>query len=136
MVEAEPIGVCNRDSNRLVLTTGDRLVVSHLHEHNFLCDVRVESLLDGLERVPLSEQAAIFNENPPIVGKAQGAGTCRTVYGNYGGRNHHKHNPLKLHDLPVLKRIADCVLETAKKSVVGGVGRSFNISRHGRNFVL
>ena len=31
-----------------------------------------------------------------------------------------KHNPHKLHDLPVLNRVADRVLETAKKSVVGG----------------
>ena len=49
------------------------------------------------------------------------------VYGNYGGHNHHKHSPHKLHDLPVLKRIANCVLESAKKSVVGGVGWSCTI---------
>ena len=59
---------------------------------------------------------------PPIVGRPQDSGTRRTVYGYYGGCNHHKHNPHKLHDLPVLKRIADRVLETAKKSVVGGLG--------------
>ena len=49
------------------------------------------------------------------------------MYGNYGGVNHHKHNPHKLHDLPVLKRVADRVLETAKKTVVGGVGWSCTI---------
>ena len=70
---------------------------------------------------PLSEKAPIFNENPPIVGRPQDFGTRRTLYGNYGGANHHKHNPHKLHDLPVLKRVADRVLETAKKTVVGGV---------------
>ena len=53
--------------------------------------------------------------------------TRRTLYGNYGGANHHKHNPHKLHDLPVLKRVADRVLETAKKTVVGGVGWSCTI---------
>ena len=58
------------------------------------------------------------------MGRPQDLGTRRTVYGNYGGRNHHKHNPNKLHDVPVLKRVAECVLETAKKSVVGGVGWS------------
>ena len=57
---------------------------------------------------------------PPNVGRPQDFGTRRTVYGNYGGPNHHKHNPHKLHNLPVLKRVTDRVLETAKKSVVGG----------------
>ena len=103
-----------------MVTVGDRLVVNHLLEHDFLSDVQLESLLDDLERVPFSKKAASFNENPPIVGRPQVSFTRRTVYGNYGGRNHYKHNPHKLHDLPVLKRIADRVLETAKKSVVGG----------------
>ena len=122
VVAAEPMGAFNRDPNDLVVTTGDRLVVNHLLEHNFLSDVQFDSLLNDLERVPLSEKAAIFNENPPIVGRPQDLGTRRTVYGNYGGRNHHKHNPHKLHDLPVLKGVEDRVLETAKKSVVGGLG--------------
>ena len=122
MVEAQPSGAFNRDPQDLVVTTGDRLVVNHLLEHDFLSDVQLESLLDDLERVPVSEKAAIFNENPPIVGRPQDSGTRRIIYGNYGGCNHHKHNPHKLHDLPVLKRIADRVLETAKKSVVGGLG--------------
>ena len=64
---------------------------------------------------------------PLIVGRLQDSGTRRTVYGNYGSRNHHKHNPHKLHNLPVLKRVADRVLETLKKSVVGGVGSSCTI---------
>ena len=84
--------------------------------------MQLKSLLDELERVPLSEKVAIFNENPPIVGRPQDSETRRTVYGNYGGRNLHKHNPHKLHDLLVLKRVAKHVLETAKKSVVGGWG--------------
>ena len=72
--------------------------------------------------MPLSQKAAIYNENPPppIVGRPQDSGARRTVYGNYGGRNHHKHNPHKLHAMPVLKRVAERVLETAKKSVLGG----------------
>ena len=82
---------------------------------------------DDLERVPLSEKAPNVNESPPIVGRPQDSGTRRTVYGNYGGRNHHKHNPHKLHDLPVLKRVTERVLETAKKSVVGGVAWSCTI---------
>ena len=71
--------------------------------------------------MPLSEKAPIFNENPPIVGRPQDSWTRRTLYGNYGGANHRKHNCHKLHHLPVLKRVADRVLEIAKKTVVGGV---------------
>ena len=109
-----------RDPNDLVLTVGRRLVVNHLLGHVFLSDVQLQSLLDDLDRAPLTEKAPIFNENPPIVGRRQDSGTRRTLYGNYGGANHHKHNPHKLHDLPILKRVAERVLETAKKSVVGG----------------
>ena len=120
VVAAEPMGAFNRDPNDLVLTAGDKLVANHLLEHDLLSEVQLESFLDDLERVPLSQKAAIFNEHPPIVGRSQDSRTRRTVYGNYGGGNHHKHKPHKLHDLPVLKRIAECVLKTAKKSVVGG----------------
>ena len=116
------MGAFNGDTNDLVVTTGDRLVVNHLLDHDFFSNVRLESLLDDLGMLPLSERAAIFNENPPIVGKPQDSGTQRTMYGSYGGGSHHKQNPHKLHDLPVLERIADRVLETAKKSVVGGLG--------------
>ena len=121
VVAAEALGAFNRDPNDLVLTVGGRLVVNHLLEHDFLSDVQLQILLDHLDRVPLSEKAPIFNENPPTVSGPQDSGTRRTLYGNYGGANHHKHNPHKLHDLPVLKRVADRVLETAKKTVVGGV---------------
>ena len=127
VVAAEALGAFNRDPNDLVLTTRGRLVVNHLIEHDFLSVVQLDSLLEDLDRVPLSEKAPMFNENPPIVGRTQDFGTRRTVYGNYGGANHHKHNPHKLHDLPLLKRVADPVLETAKKSVVGGVGWSCTI---------
>ena len=127
VVAAEPLGALNRDPNDLVLTTRGRLVVNHLIEHDFLSAVQLDSLLEDLDRVPLSEKAPIFNENPPIVGRPQDSGTRRTVYGNYGGANHHKHNPHKLHDLPLLKRVVDRVLETTKKSVVGGVGWSCTI---------
>ena len=89
--------------------------------------MQVQSPLDDLDRVPFSEKAPIFNENPRIVGRPQDSGTRRTLYGNYGGVNHHKHNPHKLHDLPVLKKMADRVLETAKKTVVGCVGWSCTI---------
>ena len=105
VVAAEPLGAFNRDPNDLVLTMGGKLVVNHLLEHDFLSDVQLQSLLDDLDRVPLSEKAPIFNENPPIVGRPQDSGTRRTLYGNYGGTNHHKHNPHKLHDLPVLKSV-------------------------------
>ena len=120
VVAAEPLGAFNRDPNDLVLTVGGKLVVNHLLEHVFLSDIQLQSLLDYLK-------APIFNENPPIVGRPQDSGTRRTLYGNYGGANHHKHNPHKLHDLPVLKRVGDRVLETAKKTVVGGVGWSCTI---------
>ena len=105
MVAAEPMGAFNRDPNDFVLIVGDRLVVNHLLKDDFLSEVQLETLLDDLERVPLSEKAAIFNENPPIVCRPNDSGTCRTAYGNYGGRKHSKHNPHKLHDLPVLKRV-------------------------------
>ena len=111
----------------LVVTTGDRLVVDHLLEHDFLSHLQLESLLEDLGRVSLSEKAPFFNENPSIVGRPQDLGARRTVYGSYGGRNDHKHNLHKLHDAPVLKRIVDRVLESAKKSVVGGVGWSCTI---------
>ena len=115
-----PLGAFNRDPNDLVLTVGGKLVVNHLLEHDFLSDVQLQSPLDDLDKVPLLQKAPIFNENPPIVGRPQDSGTRRTLYGNYGGATHHKHNPHKLHDLPVLKRVAHRVLETAKKTVVGG----------------
>ena len=70
VVAAEPMGAFNRDPNDLVLTAGDKLVVNHLLEHKFLSEVQLESLKDYLERVPLSEKAAIFNENPPHCGQA------------------------------------------------------------------
>ena len=79
MVAAEPMGAFNRDPNDLVVTTGDRLVVNHLLEHDFLSDVQLESLLDDLEKVPLSEKAARFNENSPIVGRPQDPGCRHTV---------------------------------------------------------
>ena len=44
VVDVEPIGAFNRDPNHLVVTTGDRLVVNHLLEHDFLSDVQLESL--------------------------------------------------------------------------------------------
>ena len=57
VVEAQPIGAFTRDPMDLVVTTGDRLVVNHLLEHDFLSHVELESLLEHLERVPLSEKA-------------------------------------------------------------------------------
>ena len=83
-VAAEPLGAFNRDPNDLVFTVGGRLVVNHLLDHDFLSGVQLDSLLEDLDRVPLTEKAPIFNENPPIVGRPQDFGTCRTVYGNYG----------------------------------------------------
>ena len=55
VVAAEPMGAFNRDPNDLVFAVGDRLVVNHLREHDFLSDVELETLLDDLERVTLSE---------------------------------------------------------------------------------
>ena len=56
VVAAEPLGAFNRDPNDLVLTVtvGGKLVVNHLLEHDFLSDVQLQSLLDDLDRVPLS----------------------------------------------------------------------------------
>ena len=59
VVAAEPMAALNRDPMDLVVTTGDRLVVNHLLEHNFLSHVRLKSLLEDLGRVPVSEKAPI-----------------------------------------------------------------------------
>ena len=93
MVAAEPMGAFNRDPNDLVVTTRDRLVVNHLLEHDFFSNVHLDTLLEDLDRVPLSEKAPIFNENPPIVGRPQDLGTRRTVYGNYGAATTTSTNP-------------------------------------------
>ena len=61
VVAAEPLGAFNRDPNDLVVTTRGRLVANHLIEHEFLSDVQLNSLLEDLDRVPLSEKAPIFN---------------------------------------------------------------------------
>ena len=71
VVAAEPLGSFERYPNDLVVTTRGRLVVNHLIEHDFLSAVQLESLFDDLHRVPLSQKAPIFNENPPIVGRPQ-----------------------------------------------------------------
>ena len=72
MVMAEPIRAFNRDPNDLVVTTGDRLVVNHLLEHDFLSQVEVGSLLEVTGRVSLTKKAPIFNEKTPRCGQAQG----------------------------------------------------------------
>ena len=66
VVAAEPLGAFNRDPNDLVLTVGGKLVVNHLLEQDFLSDIQLQSLLDDLDRVPLSEKAPIFNITPAI----------------------------------------------------------------------
>ena len=84
VVVAHPMGAFNRDPNDLELTVGDRSVVNHLLEHDFLSDVQLKSLLDDLERVPLLEKAALFNENPPLWAgpKIQGpAAQCMATMG-------------------------------------------------------
>ena len=93
VVAAEPMRASNRIPMILWSPPWDRLVVKHLLEHDFLSHVQLESLLDDVEREPLSKKAAIFNENAPIVGRREASGTRRTDYASYGGRNHHKHNP-------------------------------------------
>ena len=57
MVAAEPLGAFNRDPNDLVLTVGGKLVVNHLLEQDYLSDIQLQSLLEDLDRVPLSEKA-------------------------------------------------------------------------------
>ena len=44
VVEVEPIGAFNRAPMDLVVSNGDRLVVNHMLEHEFLSDVQPESL--------------------------------------------------------------------------------------------
>ena len=56
-------------------------MVNHLLEYDFWSDVQLQSILQDLDRVPLAENAPIFNENPPIVGKPQDSGTRRTLCG-------------------------------------------------------
>ena len=70
VVEAEPKRAFNRDPRDLVFyTNGDSLGVKNLLEHYFLSHVQLESLLEDFGKVPLIEKAAIFNENPPILGR-------------------------------------------------------------------
>ena len=59
---------------------------------------------------------------PSVVGKLKDSGAGCSVYGNYAGRNHTKYNPHRLHNVPVVKRIEDRVLDTVKQVVVGGSG--------------
>ena len=67
VVEVEPMGAFSRDPGDLVVyTTGDKLVVNHLLEHDFLSHVQLQSLVEDLRRVPLTKKVAIFNENPPL----------------------------------------------------------------------
>ena len=71
VVAAESMGALNKNPNDLVFTTRDRLVVNHLLEHDSLSNVQLDSLLEDLDRVPLSEKAAIFNEESCIMGGPQ-----------------------------------------------------------------
>ena len=127
VVAPETFGPLNRDPNYFVLTVGRKLVVNHLLGHDCLSDVQLQRLLDDFDRVPPSVKAPTFNESPPIVGRTQHSRTRRTLYGKYGDANHRTHNLHNAHDLPVLKRVADGVLETAKKTVMGGVRWSCTI---------
>ena len=70
-------------------------MVNHLLEHDELSQVELKGLLEDFERVPIPNKAPIFDENPPVVGRPKDSGARRTVYGDYGCRNHHKHNPHK-----------------------------------------
>ena len=77
VVAAEPLGAFNRDPNDLVLTVGGKLVVNHLLEHDFLSDIQLQSLLDDLDRVPLSEKAAnCYGCNRLILCTAHKDGLC------------------------------------------------------------
>ena len=75
VVAAEPSSPFNKDPNDLVVTTREGLVVNHLIVHDFLSAVELDSLLEDLDRVPLSEKAPIFNESFPIVGRPRDSGT-------------------------------------------------------------
>ena len=80
VVAAKPLGAFNRDRNDLVVTTGERLVVNHLIEHNFLSNVQVDNLLEDLvwkigclsqKRHPLSMRspplwAGLKIQGPPL----------------------------------------------------------------------
>ena len=66
VVAAEPLGAFNRDPNDLVLTVGGKLVVNHLLEHDFLSDIQLQSLLDDLDRVPLSKNPPFSMRTPPL----------------------------------------------------------------------
>ena len=117
VVEAESIAAFQRDPMDLVVTIGgEPLARAQFFES---CAAR-ESFERPWEGACLREGTHFQLESPRIVGRLQDSGARRIVYGNYGGRNHHKHNPHKLHDVPFLKKIADGVLDTATKNVVVG----------------
>ena len=66
MVEAEPIGALYRDLVDLTVTTGDRLVVNHLLEHDFLSPVQLEFFWMIL-RGCLSERSQPFSMRTPAL---------------------------------------------------------------------
>ena len=140
VVEAEPIGAFNRDPMDLVVTTGDRLVVNDLLEYVFLSHVQLESLLEDLGRVPLSEKAPIFNENPPIVGRPQdiqGPATQSTA--TMGATTTTSTTPTSSSICRSSKGSHIVCLRLQEECGGGGGGGGWvglHHSRHGRNFVV
>ena len=92
---AEPMGAFNRDPTDLVVTTRDRLVVNHLLKHFFLSQVELKSLLEDLERVPLTKKAHIFNENPPVLGRPKDSRARYTVLATMGVAATRSTNPTR-----------------------------------------
>ena len=70
VVPPSPLGALNRDPNDLVLSVGGRLVVNHLLEHNFLSGLQLDSLLEDLDRLPLTKKARHLQRDPPHCGQA------------------------------------------------------------------
>ena len=74
VVTEEPLGVFNSDPTNLVMSTGGRFVVNHLLEHDYVCEVELDSLLEDIERVPITGNAPTFNAGPPVVGSPKDGG--------------------------------------------------------------
>ena len=62
---SDPMATFNGDAMDRVVTTKDRSVANNLLEPDFWRQVELGSLLEDLARVPLTQNAPRFNENPP-----------------------------------------------------------------------
>ena len=86
--------------------------------------------------MPFTDKVFIFNGNPPVVARPKDSGTRRTIYGNYGGRHHYKHNPRTMHDVPVVKKNRTSCRPHDEEGAGGRGWVELHGAGHGRNLEL